>query len=344
MSLAIVVNGRCLHRPVTGVERYTTEMLACLADRVRVVARPRPAGGIGGHLWEQVRLPLLVGRHELLWSPANTGPLAVSRQVVTVHDVSPLDHPEWFHPGFAAWYRLLLPALARRVRRIITDSSFSRARILERLRLAEERVASIPCGVGPQFAPAPAEAIAAVRRRYDLPAPYLMTVGSLQPRKNLATLFTAFALVRREASDVDLAVAGTSRATFGSPAVGRVPPGVALLGFVDDEDLPALYSGAAAVVVPSLYEGFGLTVLEAMACGAPVVVASGTALDDVAGDAALKVDARSAEALAEGLTQVLSDSTLRSTLRRHGLARARQFPWERAAEAAWRVLQEAADD
>lgn len=343
MSHAIVVNGRCLHRPVTGVERYTAEMVKRLADRVRILSQRRPADGVRGHVWEQARLPALVHRNELLWSPANTGPLAVSRQVVTIHDLSPLDHPEWFHPAFAAWYRFLLPRLARRVRRIITDSEFSRARILDRLTVPEDRVVAIPCGVDGRVGPAAAGAIAAVRKRHGLEGPYVMTVGSLQPRKNLGTLLRAWDLLRGEVKEIELAVVGVARSNFGPSGVEQVPDGVRLLGRVDDDELPALYTGAALAVVPSLYEGFGLTVLEAMACGTPVVVASGSALDEVAGTAALKVEALSAESIAAGMLAVLEDAALASGLRQSGLERAGHFTWERAAEGAWRVLQEAAD-
>jgi glycosyltransferase involved in cell wall biosynthesis len=166
----------------------------------------------------------------------------------------------------------------------------------------------------------------------------------LQPRKNLSTLFEAWSLLHSRLPDIELAVVGTDRSNFAAPWHGSVPPGVRFLGSVQDAQLPDIYSAAAAVVVPSLYEGFGLTALEGMACGTPAIVASGTALDETVGTAALKVDARSASSIAEGLERIITDDALRSTLQRSGMQHARTYTWERTAEATWRVLQEAAGE
>lgn len=332
---------------MTGVERYASEVLARFTDRARVIAPSRPADGLRGHAWEQLVLPRLAGREALLWSPANTGPLAVRRQVVTIHDVSPLDHPEWFERRFAAWYRWLLPRLARRVRRIITDSVFSKARIVDRLDVPEEHVVPIACGVAGRFAPATPDAVEAVRARHALGRPYVLTVGSLQPRKNLPALFDAWTRLRRTTTgglDLDLVVAGAGRANFRSRGLAAVPDGVRLMGFVDDEELPALYTGALCVVLPSRYEGFGLTALEAMACGTPLVIAAGTATSEVTGGAALEVDAASGEAIAGAIERLRSDEALRAALGRRGRDQARPYTWDRTAGDVWRVLEEAAGD
>lgn len=344
MTPTIVVNGRCLHRPITGVERYATEVIARIDSHVRVVRPTRALDGGRGHLWEQMRLPALVGRGALLWSPANTGPLAVARQVVTIHDVSPLDHPEWFKGTFAAWYRVLLPLLARRVRRIITDSAFSKARILDRLRVPDTRVNEVPCGVSDRFRPASAAAIDEVRLHYQLRQPVVLTIGTLQPRKNLSRLLEAWPQVRRAMPEAELVVVGTGRSNFASTGMSDRDPSVRLLGFVDDETLCALYCAATVVIVPSLYEGFGLTALEAMACGTAVIVSSGSAVDEVVGDAALKVDGRSVDAIADAMTRLLLDPERCTELRRRGIAQARRYTWERTAAATLRILEEASHE
>jgi glycosyltransferase involved in cell wall biosynthesis len=338
----VVVNGRFLSRSITGVERYAGEITRRLQGRIRLCRPPDGATGARGHLWEQMRLPRLT-EGALLWSPANTGPMAVSRQVVTVHDMAPLDHPEWFEPRVAAWYRWLLPRLVRRVARVITVSRFSRRRIIDQLGLHDDQVVAIPNGVSRRFRPRPASEVARVRTHHQLTAPYLLMVGSLEPRKNFEILARAWDETGRALSGVTLAVAGDTR-----PTLKRATPDPRLrwvrrLDTVTDEDLPALYSGAVGLVMPSLYEGFGLPVLEAMACGTPVLAAKAGALPEVAGDAAILVDPRDATSVADGLLKLVSDKTMRCICRARGLERAATFDWDRTASATWQVLSDAAE-
>jgi glycosyltransferase involved in cell wall biosynthesis len=338
----VVVNGRCLGRRVTGVERYTRELSRRFADRTRVERPSGAADGAAGHLWEQVTLPQRLASTDLLWSPANTGPLAARRHVVTIHDVSAVDHPEWFHPAFAAWYAYLLPRLGRRARHVITDSEFSRQRIVERLDVPASRVTAIPCGVGDQFRPQPAAAIHTLVTQLGIHKPYVLTVGSLQPRKNLGTVLRAWATLGPAVEDVELAIAGCWRDSFASATLER-GRGVRWLGHVDDRALPALYAGATVVLVLSLYEGFGLTALEAMASGVPVIAATGSALDEAVGDDGVRVNPFDVEAVAAALKDLLADATLRQSLRERGFARARRFSWDQTAARTWQVL-EASDD
>ncbi len=186
----IVINGRFQGRRLTGVERYASEVLRCLGQTVRVLRPRQPLTGVPGHLWEQLLLPTLVGKEQLLWSPANTGPLAVSRQVVTIHDLSVLDHPEWFNANFRLWYRVMLPRLAKSSRAILTVSQFSRRSIIKRFGLPEDAVTAIPDAVNvDQFHPVDP---APVRLKYALPQRYVLFVGSLDPRKNLERLLQAW--------------------------------------------------------------------------------------------------------------------------------------------------------
>jgi glycosyltransferase involved in cell wall biosynthesis len=340
----IYVNTRSLGAPLTGVQRYTREALARLGTGVVPIAPARGARGATGHLWEQLILPRLV-RGGLLWSPANTGPVSLRRQVVTIHDLTPLDHPEWMSRRFAAWYAYMLPRLARRAARVITDSEFTRRRIVERLGVAGERVVAIPIGVDPSFRPEAVTGSGALRTRVDVPAgPYVLFVGSIEPRKNLPRLLEAWRkALPAMPGDVSLVIAGArgGEHIFARHSTGPLPDRVVLAGHVADELLPGLYAGAMAFAYPSLYEGFGLPPLEAMASGVPVLAGNGTAMPEVVADAGLLVDPLDVEAITDALVRLTTDAGLRETLRARGLDRARTFTWDRTAAAIREVLEQA---
>ena len=345
-GVGVCVNVRTLSGPVTGVQRYLKEL------RVRLPAMPeyapvRWSTGLRGHLWEQGALPLSV-RGALLWSPSNTGPLAVGNQVVTIHDVAPLDHPEWMNRRFATWYRFLIPRLARRVRHIIVVSESTRQRLLARTGVDPCKISVIYPGVDDRFSPTTADAIATLRRDLALPdGRYVLSVGSLEPRKNLGRLLAAWERVAAELpKDVWLVIAGAKgkRLVFAEvPELNHLPERVLLVGYVRDEDLPQLYAGAVAFAYPSVYEGFGSPPLEAMACGTPVVVGNRTSLPEVVGDAALMVDPYDVDSLARALLCVVTHSDLAARLRGAGLVRARRFSWDEAARATRRILVAAAE-
>jgi len=340
-SPKVVVNGRFLLQPVTGVQRYATEVTRRLDDRVRFVRPQRAARGFTGHAWEQLVLPRHLKRGDLLWSPANTGPLRVASQVVTIHDLSVIDHPEWFGRRFAAWYRWLLPRLARNVRLVLTDSEFSKSRLRAEFDLPEARVVVVRPGVDERFGLALPGRVEAVRMKYSLPHAYFLAGGSLEPRKNLRTAFQAWEQVSAAYPDCRLLVFGAAGGSFSSRGFERIPDGVILQGYVDDEDLPALYGAAVGFLYVSLYEGFGLPVLEAMAAGTPVICSSTTSIPEVAGEAALLVDPLDPEAIANAMERLLADRTLQADLRDRGRRRAVTFSWERTTAAAWQALQEA---
>jgi glycosyltransferase involved in cell wall biosynthesis len=180
-----------------------------------------------------------------------------------------------------------------------------------------------------------------VRRALGLERDYLLYVGSLKPNKNLTRVLAAWEQTGLAARGLELAVVGARGPVFGDYRLESVPEGVRLLGYVDDGPLPALYSGAQAFVFPSLYEGFGIPVVEAMACGTPVVSSTTTSLAEVCGDAALLVDPQQTEAIAAAMLRLVDDDTLRQSLRARGLERARCFTWERATQLTWQVLERA---
>jgi glycosyltransferase involved in cell wall biosynthesis len=338
--MLVQVNGRYLAQRVTGVQRYAREIVARLSDRLRVIAPRALAKGVCGHLWEQTVLPWRLGRG-VLWSPCATGPLAVASQVVTIHDCAFFDCPDGFSPSFARWYQCLVPRLARRAARILTVSSFSRDRICELLGVAAEKVVVAPNGVSSQWRPANEPDIADVRARLGLRRPYVLYVGSIEPRKNLPRLLAAWEQLGAEKEGVELVLVGAQGHVFRETKIAQLPSDVRTIGFLPDGDLRCLFSGAEAFVFPSLYEGFGLPVLEAMACGAPVVCSHAAALREVAGEAAVLVDPLDTESIANGLRQILTDCELRQTLRQRGFCRAAEFSWDTTAQQVWNVLSTA---
>ena len=343
----IALNARfAVHRP-SGMQRYGIELAHRLRDRVQMVRPAQALRGPAGHLWEQFYLPSAV-RGRLLWSPNNTGPLAVRRQVCTLHDLIPLDHPEWFSRRFAGWYQWLLPRLAKQVRHIITVSEFTKRRAVELLDIPPEKVTVILHGVDERFKPQTGDAILAMRLALGIDcSSYLLYVGNLEPRKNLYRLLKAWEIAQRCVPDeIELVVAGAkgSALVFEQVSLGAIPPRVRFTGYVPDEHLPALYAGSLALVYPSLYEGFGLPPLEAMACGTLVVTSSNTSLPEVVGDAATLVDAENIHSIADGILRVVSNNGRRSAIQQCGFARARNFTWERTAQETLRVLLEQGQD
>jgi glycosyltransferase involved in cell wall biosynthesis len=337
--MRVVLNARYQSRLMTGVERYACEVVQRLPLILAKLAPANKAQGMRGHLWEQAVLPLMF-RGDVLWSPCNTGPLAVRRQVVTIHDCAFLDHPGHFQSAFARWYRWLLPQLARRVAHIITVSDFSKSRLIERLKISPEKVTVVPNGVDERFCPQSQAQVEQVRAKYQLPQRYVLSVGSLEPRKNLTRLLKAWHTVADKHPDITLVVAGTTnQRAFRGVELDMPLPNVQFIGYVDYDDLPAIYAQAELFAYPSLYEGFGLPVLEAMACGAPVLCSRTTALPEVAGNAAAFVDPNDIASLADGICQLLADPARCAALREAGLRRAQGYSWNATAAETYRVLQ-----
>ena len=342
MTRPIVINARAAARPeLGGVERWGREMAArlpALRPDAYVVAAPRPRlVHRSGHLWEQVALPLRAARANasLVFSPANLAPLAWPRNVVVIHDAAALRRPDWYSRSYAAWQRLVLPRIARRAVHVLTVSEFSRREIVDLLGIEPERVSVIPGGVGEDFTPG-ADAAAAARA-HGLARPYVLTVASRVARKNLAALEPAAAALAAEG--IDLVAAGGDRPQF---AAEDGVPGVRDLGAVAEEHLPGLYTGAKAFVLASRYEGFGLTCLEAMASGTPVVASDRGALRETCNGAALLVDPDDAPGIAEAINRAVGDDALRTELRAAGLERAAQLTWARSAQAVDELLRELA--
>lgn len=263
-----------------------------------------------------------------LWSPVPF--------VFTIHDLIHLHFPEETNARKRAYYRFVVRPAAERAYRVLTVSEFSKREILEWARLPEEKVVVVGNGIGPEFSPQ--------GKRHEPGYPYVFYVGNTKPHKNFNRLLEAFARSGL-LGEVRLVCTGTPSARVWSLIQELdLERQVVFAGTVPDELLPAYYRGALALVFPSLYEGFGLPALEAMACGIPVVTSSVTSLPEVVGDAAVLVDPYDVESIAWGVRRVVEDSSLREELRRKGLERAKQFSWDITAEHTLKVLQEAAQE
>lgn len=341
---SIILNCRTLGSNATGVQRYVAEIGGRLGSGVEAIKPKVVLQGMKGHLWEQLYLPWLI-KDQLLFSPANVGPLAVANQVLTIHDLSVLDHPEWFSARYAGWYKWLLPRLIQKVRRVITVSDFSRERILRVADIAPESVVVIPNGVDPRFR-LRSDGAASGLNELALPTSrYILTLSSIEPRKNLRSLLHAWRLAQGTLpDDVWLVVAGgagASRIFEGENLAEHVPPRTHFTGHVPDALVPSLYASALMFCYVSVYEGFGLPPLEAMASGVPVLTSNTTSLPEVVGDAGMLVNPLDVEQIADGIRRLASDSALRASLREKGLARARLFSWDETARRTKEVLQAA---
>lgn len=277
--------------------------------------------------------------HETAFFPA------AQRRVPTVFhlfDFS-LDRYAHTHPRERVWFhRLFFRRRLAYASHVVTISRFVMEEARSRLGLEKDRLSVVPLAADAVFFPRSASEIEVVRRQFGLQGPYFLFVGSLEPRKNLRLVWNA---LQRLKATVPLVLAGWHAWGEKSWLAEALSPSVActsrvvLTGFVDDATLAALYTGATALVYPSLYEGFGLPVLEAMACGCPVVCSNTSALPETAGDAALYIEPHDADGLANVLERLLTDVAMRETCRSRGLERARAFSWEKSAQAMGYVFR-----
>lgn len=363
--MRVGINTWFLGQPTTGSGQYVRHLLdslAVLAPRDEfVLCGPAPqelahnqrahrlnARGNAGKVWiEQVGVPLACWQENLslIHYPYFAAPLAgPAPVVVTVHDLIPL------MPGYRgsarvqAYTRLAIEG-TRRAAIVLTDSEASRRDIVERLKLPPERVRVVYLGVEPRYQPEHDPATATrIRQKYGLRRDFLLYLGGMDPRKNVGALLRAYARVREQLSDSpELVIAGPRPEATDLPALARqldLGTSVRFIGAVEEAEKPVLYGMAHLFVFPSLYEGFGLPPLEAMACGTPVVCSSASSLPEVVGDAALLVDPGDEDALVTAMCNAMEDRALAAALRAAGLARAAQFTWERTGRETLAVYRE----
>lgn len=346
----VCVNSRVLAGHTTGVQRHLLEVLKRFPESIQTISPSSHVRGVVGHGWEQFVLPRRI-RGRVLWSPANTGPLSVGRQVLTIHDIAPLDHPEWFSPRFAQWYGYLLPKLVRRVSVVLVVSEFTKDRVRDRLKVTDDRIQVVSCGVGERYHELDSSLGSWTPDDFGLgefPGErYVLSLSSLEPRKNISRLLIAWERICGEVDErlwlVISGARGSGLVFKNAPEFEKLPPRVFLAGYVADENLPFLYANAQALIYPSLYEGFGLPPLEAMAVGTPVIAGNVASLPEVVGDAGILVDPLDVDALADGIIRMVKSGSLRAELSERARTRAQAFSWQRTADTTWRCLTAVAE-
>jgi glycosyltransferase involved in cell wall biosynthesis len=364
---SVAVDLRALVPEATGIGVYTRSLLLALAERrgigyVGMAHRPpRDAGELEaagiqvehqeaplGVLWQQLRLPrrLARGDVDLFWSPLTTLPLRCPvPAVTTVHDLTALLFPE-AHTLKVRWS--LLPFLRpsfERARRLVTVSRATARDVAFHFPQCAEKIRVVYPGIDAEFRPGDPEEIAATRRRLGAPEGYVLYVGTLEPRKNVGALVDAWEALRVEDPQMPpLVLAGPYG--WGSERLARriqalAPAGLRSLGRVERAELVRTFQAARIFVYPSLYEGFGLPVAEALACGVPVIASNCSSLPEVVGDAGLLVEPGDAGALAARIRSLLASPERAAALAARGLGQAARFRWQRAAEEMETVFREA---
>jgi glycosyltransferase involved in cell wall biosynthesis len=358
-NLHLVVDGSGLERPRAGVGVYTTQILHAMAvDRpdCRLTVFGPPGGFV--HVPEASYRPLpqtrFIGRHlqwpaairrlqpDAFFGPAGALPLrgVGAPAVITVHDLAIYRNPRWFPGRQPLSIRLVVPRSVLRADVVIAVSENTARDVVDIFGVDRSRIAVVPHGVAPSFRPMSGEDLAAARARLNLPERFILFVGTIEPRKNLETLLEAWAMMRDRP---DLVVVGS----FGwlyepiRERMGRLGAGLHRIDSIDPGDLPAVYNLARVLAHPAWYEGFGLTPLEAMACGTPVVVSDRSSLPEVVADAGLVVPADQPEAWRKALERVIGDTDVAAGMRRRGILRAAEFSWTRAARLTWQAIDDA---
>lgn len=349
--MKIALNAWFHAMPATGSGQYARQLelaLRELAPDIEIErVQPASRGNLAKVWFEQVGFPRSAGRMraDVALTPYWAPPLWSSvPAVVTIHDVIPLALPEYRGGALQRAYTSLVRAASANAAHIITDSEFSRQDILKHLPVSPESVSAIPLAADTRFTPAvPDEQIEAARERYDLPSSYVLYLGNFDRRKNIETLLQVYVWCGEPIGhDFPLVIAGepdTRVYDIGGHAMTlaqmaqalEVDDVVRFIGRVAEEDKPALYAGARCFLFTSLYEGFGLPVLEAMACGVPVVGSNATSIPEVVGNAGILVDPLDARRMAGALIAVCTEDELRDQLSRRALLQASTFSWQRTA-------------
>jgi glycosyltransferase involved in cell wall biosynthesis len=361
----IGINGRFLVAKRTGVQRAAYNLIKTLFEIDReneyilftgeeqakewnypnvklVTSRLKVGDNVRNHLWEQFVLPRLARKHgvDILHSPANMAPLFYrGASIVHIHDLCFVVNPQWYSYLFHTAYNVAIPRLAKRASRVITNSNNSRNDLLQFYQVDASKVRLIYWAVDQTFGSEPL-----ADRRVDEEGDYILYVGSLEPRKNIGTLIEAYEQLRADNPDLKtkLILIGGESPLFATVRlqIKQFHNDVVFKGFVSDDELKQYYRNAMVVAYPSLYEGFGLPPLEAMASGAPVVTSNTSSLPEVVGDAALMVSPYDCAQLAGTLARVIRDRRLREEMRRRGFEQVKKFNWYRVARNVLAVYYE----
>jgi glycosyltransferase involved in cell wall biosynthesis len=325
IGYAMYINGRFLNQKITGVQRVAHEVSKRIINKY-VLQIPKGKSGI---LYEQFILPFRVSRKKPLISFCNVGPILVRNQYLYIHDVAVFENNNWFSKSFALYYKLIWPILAKRVKKIITVSDFSKAEIIRHLNVSPDKVKVIYNGVSNDFD--------ALINKVASKEKYILTVGSVEPRKNLSTVLSAWNKADLKDNGYKLVVVGGKFSSFNDNGLSQTDKSVVFTGYVSDEELKNYYLKAQGFVYLSLYEGFGLPVLEAMLAKVPVLTSSTTSLKEVSEGYATLVDPLNIDDIANAINKLPSfDENSLEEAYNH----AKSFTWERSAEQLINYINE----
>ena len=340
--MRIAINAQLLNFRDFGIKTY----LQCLTDQLIKYDKNNEYALIldrtQSKLWEHLKLPFIVnkGKFDLFFSPDHILPAQplYCKKVLTVHDLSFVKFPELFTFAKRLYKRLMTPLSLKRADRIIAVSQNTKNDIVAIYGVAPEKITVVHNGVGNNFVPVKDEAsLKCAKNKYGLPDRYVLCVGTIEPRKNIIRLIKAYEKIMARQPLVIVGKPGW----LSEPIIKgiRSSDRVIWLDNVETHDLPAIYSLASLFVYPSLYEGFGLPVLEAMACGTPVITSDLSSLPEVAGDAALLVDPNSVDEIALAIKRLLEDQGLRKDLISKGCLQAKKYSWEKCARETTKVYE-----
>ncbi len=360
MESEIYINGRFLTQKITGVQRFAYELSRKLTSMFNKVTFIVPGealqnsdygidgfnieytGKHSGHLWEQYDLPQLLRKknNPLLLNFCSTAPLNYTNQLVTIHDLA-FRHGKWHSFTFRAFYNFLIPKIAKKSRHVITVSEYSKDDIIRSYNLNNDKVSVVPGAVFDESGMIPGAGIEMYREHLKSQK-YILSVGSIDPRKNIKRIIYAF--LEAETADLKLFLIGAYNKNFRKDRelenlISTNKERVFFLGYKSDEELKALYENAQLFVYPSLFEGFGLPPIEAMASGCPTLVSNCTSLPEVCGDAALYCNPHSVSDIKNQINTALFDDSVRGSLQTKGPVQAQKFSYLKSAEKLSQILE-----
>lgn len=348
----IIINARFLTQPTTGVQRYAIEISKRLRanytedelcfvspkniihDEVADLLKVQIRGRFTGHIWEQIELPFLISKKDILLNLCNTAPLLHKKNIVTIHDIAFEVFPETYSTRFLKVYKWLIPRLAKKALKVITVSEFSKSELIKFYKLNPDKIEVVYNAVDASFSSIKDKTLSQKR--------YLLMVSSLNARKNLLRTLQAFELTASKYPNLKLFVIGDLRSnSFEGIDISKYKANakISILGRVSDEDLVKYYSNAQGFLYASLYEGFGIPPLEAQACGCPVLVSNASCLPEVFKDSAIYCNPVDINSIAEGMNKLLERSS-GSKLEQNALANLKRFSWGESSNKLSDLLTE----
>jgi len=348
----IVNNSRFLTHKITGVQRYAIEISLILQKICPYIDFITPKnilqsqlakgfnvniyGNLSGHLWEQTELPFYLQKkgNPVLLNLANTAPVFYRRKLVTIHDLACLN-PIWFSKKFNYFYRTLIPKIASNSLKIITVSEFTKRELIKQFDIPENKIDVVYNAVSENFINL------SFKKHKNKYGEYILAVSSLSLRKNFKSLILAFNKLKLKG--IKLVIVGAENKIYENPELKDLIEGnhnIVFTGYVSDEELVGLYKNAKLFIFPSLYEGFGIPPLEAMACNCPTVVSNVASIPEVCADASYYIDPNNINSIAKGIYEVINDETLQNELKQKGIQRVKKFSWEDSARKIAEIIKD----